>query len=302
MADNKTLTRIPGTLVGHWTSEDRTTGTTVILFPDGAHCGAVLLGTASSTRQMDVFQPTHISNLAHGMCLSGGSAFGLTAADGVMRFLESQQIGFNSGYGKVPSVPTAIIFDLAIATTRPNADSGFLAARCASSQPVEQGRIGVGAGATVSKWHGSRLPGGVGSYACDIKNWSIGALSVVNAVGSVRDPNTSKWIVGNGNDLSPPAHVYGDWKGNTTLVIVTTNAPLNGAQATLVAQMASAGLARTLYPAYTPFDGDGVFAFSTGSGQLIGHNHVAYLGHVAAKMVANSIMNAVHSAESPRKP
>lgn len=302
MSDNDTLTRIPGTLVGHWTSEDRTTGTTVILFPDGAHCGAVFLGAASSTRQMDVFQPTHISNLAHGMCLSGGSAFGLSAADGVMKFLESQQIGFNSGYGKVPSVPTAIIFDLAVANTRPNANSGFLAAHCASSQPVEQGRIGVGAGATVAKWHGSPQPGGVGSYASDIDNWSIGALSVVNTVGSVRDPNTSEWIVGNGDDLSPPTPVHGDWKGNTTLVIVTTNAPLNGAQATLLARMASAGLARTLYPAYTPFDGDGVFVFSTGSGHLCGHNQVAYLGHVAASMVVNSIINAVHSTDSPRRP
>lgn len=295
MSENDTLTRIPGTFVGHWTSRDRTTGTTAILFPEGARCGAMLLGGASGTRQMGVFQPTHISNLAHGMCLSGGSAFGLSAADGVMRFLETQDKGFDSGYGRVPIVPAAIIFDLPTATTRPNAESGYAAASGATRQPVECGRIGAGAGATVAKWYGSRLPGGLGSYACNVETWSIGALVVVNAVGAVRDPETAEWIVGRGDQPSAPASVRDDWHGNTTLVVVTTDAPLDGAQATTLARMASAGLARTLYPAYSPFDGDGVFAFSTGSGTHLRSETVAYLGHVAARMVANAIIRAVCS-------
>ena len=113
--ENFTLTRVPGVLVGHWTDEAKSTGCTVLLFPEGARCGAVQLGSASGTREMGVFDPAHISGKVHGMCLSGGSAFGLAAADGVVEFLESKGIGFDSGYGKVPIVPAAIIFDLATA-------------------------------------------------------------------------------------------------------------------------------------------------------------------------------------------
>jgi L-aminopeptidase/D-esterase-like protein len=288
---NFTLTRVPGVLVGHWTDKAKSTGCTVLLFPDGARCGAVQLGSASGTREMGVFDPGHIAGKVHGMCLSGGSAFGLSTADGVVEFLESKGIGFDSGFGKVPIVPAAIIFDLATAKTRPNAESGRLAAEAASSAPVEQGRVGAGAGATVAKWGGGRLPGGLGSVAQDVGEYVIGALAVVNAVGSIRDPETGKWIAGDGKAHLKPPKIGADWAGNTTLVCVVTNAPFDSVQLTVLARMASAGIARAIYPAFTPFDGDAVFAFSTGNDEAIGMATLAHLSHVAANATTTSILS-----------
>jgi L-aminopeptidase/D-esterase-like protein len=292
-SDNFTLTRVPGVLVGHWTDDAKSTGCTVLLFPDGARCGAVQLGSASGTREMGVFDPAHISGRVHGMCLSGGSAFGLSTADGVVEFLESKGIGFDSGHGKVPIVPAAIIFDLATAKTRPNAKSGRLAAEAASSAPVEQGRVGAGAGATVAKWGGGRLPGGLGSVAQDVGEYVIGALAVVNAVGSIRDPETGKWIVGDGKAHLELPKLNADWAGNTTLVCVVTDAPLDSVQLTVLARMASAGIARAIYPAFTPFDGDGVFAFSTGSDEELSRTTLAHLGSVTTHLLVQSIIQAI---------
>ncbi len=293
--DNFTLTRVSGVLVGHWTDQARSTGCTVLLFPDGARCGAVQLGSASGTREMGVFDPAHISGKVHGMCLSGGSAFGLSTADGVVEFLESKGIGFDSGHGRVPIVPAAIIFDLATAKTRPNAKSGRLAAEAAGSAPVEQGRVGAGAGATVAKWGGGRLPGGLGSVAQDVGEYVIGALAVVNAVGSIRDPETGKWIAGDGKAHLKPPKIGADWAGNTTLVCIVTNAPLDSVQLTVLARMAGAGIARTIYPAFTPFDGDGVFAFSTGNEGEVGTGILAHKGSRAAYLVAQSIMRPLRT-------
>jgi L-aminopeptidase/D-esterase-like protein len=292
-SENWTLTRVPGVLVGHWTDKARSTGCTVLLFPDGARCGAVQLGSASGSRQMGVFDPAHISGKVHGMCLSGGSAFGLSAADGVVEFLESKGIGFDSGYGKVPIVPAAIVFDLATAKTRPNAESGRLASEAASSEPVQQGRVGAGAGATVAKWGGGRLPGGLGSVAQDVGEYVIGALAVVNAIGSVRDPETRKWIAGDGKAHLQPPKIGADWAGNTSLVCVVTNAPLDSVQLTVLARMASAGIARAIYPAFTPFDGDGVFVFSTGSRSGTDRATLAYLGTMCTHLVAEAIVHSV---------
>jgi L-aminopeptidase/D-esterase-like protein len=291
--DNLTLTRVPGVLVGHWTDQAKSTGCTVLLFPDGARCGAVQLGSASGTREMGVFDPAHISGRVHGMCLSGGSAFGLSTADGVVEFLESKGIGFDSGYSKVPIVPAAIIFDLATGKTRPNAKSGRLAAEAASSAPVEQGRVGAGAGATVAKWGGGRLPGGLGSVAQDVGEYVIGALAVVNAVGSIRDPETGKWIAGDGKAHLQPPKIGADWAGNTTLVCIVTNAPLDSVQLTILARMVSAGIARTIYPAFTPFDGDGVFAFSTVDKGEVNRAILARLGTIAGWLVTQAIVHAI---------
>ena len=156
----------------------------------------MILGPASGTRQIGVFDPASLPRDIHGVCFSGGSAFGLRAADGVMAFLVSRGIGFDSGHGYVPIVPTAILFDLAIAQTRPNADSGYAAAASANSDVVPEGRVGAGAGATVAKWTGKRLPGGLGACAADLEGWTVGALAVVNAVGSIKDPESGAWIVG----------------------------------------------------------------------------------------------------------
>ena len=292
-SENWTLTRVPGVLVGHWTDEAKSTGCTVLLFPDGARCGAVQLGSASGTREMGVFDPAHISGKVHGMCLSGGSAFGLSAADGVVEFLESKGIGFDSGFGKVPIVPAAIVFDLATAKTRPNAESGRLAAEAARSCAVQEGRIGVGAGATVAKWGGGRVPGGLGSVAQDVGEYVIGALAVVNAVGSIRDPETGKWIAGDGKAHLQPPKIGADWADNTTLVCVVTNAPLDSVQLTVLARMASAGIARTIYPAFTPFDGDGVFSFCTAREGKANSAMLANLGSVAVGVVAKSVVQAV---------
>jgi L-aminopeptidase/D-esterase-like protein len=294
--DNFTLTRVPGVLVGHWTDQAKSTGCTILLFPDGARCGAVQLGSASGTREMGVFDPAHISGRVHGMCLSGGSAFGLSTADGVVGFLESKGIGFDSGHGKVPIVPAAIIFDLATAKTRPNAESGRLAAEAATSAPVEQGRVGAGAGATVAKWGGGRLPGGLGSVAQDVGEYVIGALAVVNAVGSIRNPETGKWIAGDGKAHLQPPKIGADWAGNTTLVCVVTNAPLDSVQLTVLARMASAGIARTIYPAFTPFDGDGVFVFSTGNDGGTNRAALAHLGSVAVHLVGSCILSAADNS------
>jgi L-aminopeptidase/D-esterase-like protein len=242
---------------------------------------------------MGVFDPAHISGRVHGMCLSGGSAFGLAAADGVVEFLESKGIGFDSGYGKVPIVPAAIIFDLATAKTRPNAESGRLAAEAASAAPVQQGRVGAGAGATVAKWGGGRLPGGLGSVAQDVVDYVIGALAVVNAIGSIRDPETGKWIAGDGKAHLQPPKIGADWAGNTTLVCVVTNAPLDSVQLTVLARMASAGIARTIYPAFTPFDGDGVFAFSTANEGEVSQTTLAHQGSVGAGLVGQAMVRAV---------
>jgi L-aminopeptidase/D-esterase-like protein len=290
--DNFTLTRVPGVLVGHWTDQAKSTGCTVLLFPDGARCGAVQLGSASGTREMGVFDPAHISGRVHGMCLSGGSAFGLSTADGVVEFLESKGIGFDSGHGKVPIVPAAIIFDLATAKTRPNAKSGRLAAEAAGSAPVEQGRVGAGAGATVAKWGGGRLPGGLASVAQDVGEYVIGALAVVNAVGLIRDPETGKWIAGDGKAHLQPPKISADWAGNTTLVCVVTNAPFDSVQLTVLARMAGAGIARTIYPAFTPFDGDGVFAFSTEGQKQADRAVLAHFGCLAAHLAAKAIARA----------
>lgn len=292
-SENWTLTRVPGVLVGHWTDEAKSTGCTVLLFPDGARCGAVQLGSASGTREMEVFDPAHISGKVHGMCLSGGSAFGLAAADGVVEFLESKGIGFDSGHGKVPIVPAAIIFDLATAKIRPNAESGRLAAEAATSDPVQQGRVGAGGGATVAKWGGGRLLGGLGSAAQDVGEYTIGALAVVNAVGSIRNPENGEWIAGDGKAHLQPPKIGADWAGNTTLVCVATNAPLDSAQLTVLARMASAGIARAIYPAFTPFDGDGVFAFSTADEGEASRAVLAHLGSVGGQLTERCVVRTV---------
>lgn len=294
VSDNDTLTRVPNTLVGHWADADQSTGTTVILFPQGARGGAVILGAASSTRQLGVFDPTSLPRDIHAVCFSGGSAFGLAAADGVIAFLAYRGIGFDSGYGRVPIVPTAVLFDLATAKTRPDAQSGRAAAEKAGSDRVLEGRVGAGAGATVAKCTGQRLAGGLGSRAADWGDWTLGTLVVVNAFGSVKDAESGIWIAGGIVPERDYPVLGSDWVSNTTLVAIATDAPLHRGQAATLARMASAGIARTLYPAFTPFDGDVVFACSTTRGPPIQQDSLAQLGNLAARLVAQSIVRAVH--------
>lgn len=289
---NPTITAVPGVLGAHWNDEVVSTGVTVLLFPEGATFAAKFFGGAVSTRQVNPDNP-HVYKTVHGMCFSGNSAFGLSAGDGVQRYLAERELGFESGHGVVPSVPTAVIFDLSMAQSRIDASYGYKAASRASTDPLPNGQIGAGAGATVNKWSGERLRGGVASIAMPYKDWQVGVLAVVNAVGAIRNPETGEWVKGEFSFGHTQNEVQGDWKGNTTLIAVATNAPFNSNQLALISGMASAGMARTIYPAYTPFDGDLVFSFSTQKGGSLSNEDVAAVGAIAAMLCEKAIVRAV---------
>ncbi len=284
------ITSVPGVLAGHFTHDSGTTGTTVLLFPHGARGGMAQPGSAVGSRELGALQAGHLAGRVHGFCLSGGSAFGLAAADGVMEVLESRGVGFDSGVARVPIVPAAILFDLHTAVVRPDASFGRRAALAASTEPLAEGRVGAGAGARVAKAAGEPVPGGVGTWAVRVGPFTVGAVVCLNAVGSIKDPATGEWIAG-----GEPQEVQavGDWRGQTTLVAVATDAPLDQGRAGVLARMASAGLARTIYPAFTPFDGDIVFAASTGEGELVDAVVLAGLGHAAAVCVELGVVRAV---------
>lgn len=284
------ITAVRGVLAGHWTADSGTTGVTALLFPDGARGGVHVPGSATGTRELGPLDPSHLAGDIHGICLAGGSAFGLAAADGVMEALAARGIGFDSGHGRVPIVPAAILFDLHSGTIRPDRASGRLAADAASAESLAMGRVGAGAGARVGLASGSPAPGGVGSADEAVDAWTVGAVVAVNAVGSVWDG--TRWVAG-GPAVGHALLSAGDWRGQTTLVAVATDAPLDRARCTVLARMASAGVARAIYPAFTPFDGDIVFAASTGTGNPPDALGLMRLGDAAARAVARAIVAAV---------
>lgn len=289
--ENNTLTAVPGVEAGHWTHPSGTTGTTAILFPEGAVGGVVVPGSAPGSRELGVLAPHHLADRVHGFCLSGGSAFGLAAADGVVAVLRERGIGFPVGAHCIPLVPAAILFDLPVAAVQPDAASGRAAARAASTAPLARGRVGAGAGARVGKAAGRTVPGGFGTAARDWGQHRVGAGVAVNAYGSVRDPETGRWLAG-----GPFAAGAAELGGNTTLAVVATDAPLTKAQCQVVAQMATAGLARTLVPAFTPVDGDTVFVASTGQGPPLEPLALGALGHAAAEVLAAAVLDSVRRA------
>lgn len=289
---NDTLTRIPGVLVGHATDDAGRTGVTAMLFPGGAVAAANVPGSATGTREMGVLDPSHLAERVHGFCFAGGSAFGLAAADGVMDVLLERGVGFDSTYGLVPLVPAAILFDLHTATRRPDRALGRAAAAAASDAPVPEGRVGAARGALAALATGAPEPGGVGSFAIDAGGHAVGALVAVNAVGSVWDPQAARWVCG-GVEGEQPLLSAGSWRGQTTLVAVVTDAPVDRAQCAVIARMAAAGIARTLYPAFTPFDGDVVFAASTATASGADALTVARIGDAAARCVERAIVRAV---------
>lgn len=302
------LTDVPGVTVGHFTDTRRPTGCTVVLTEDGATCGADVRGGAPGTRETPLLDPVNMVPLVHGLVLSGGSAFGLDTAGGVMRWLEERGRGFAVGSSRVPIVPAAILFDLGVGAgrIRPDADAGYAAARVASSGPVAEGSVGVGAGATVGKLWGLEhaMKGGLGTASIRHANGLVvAALVVVNAVGDVVDPTDGRLVAGarspDGRFLrgSMRALVGGEvppslQATNTTLGIVATNATLTKAQATRVAVMAHDGLARAIQPVHTPWDGDTVFALATArmaASELL-------VGALAAEVMARAILRAVRLA------
>ncbi len=297
---NQTLTAIDGITVGHATDLTARTGCTVILCPAGATAGVDVRGAAPGTRETEALRPGRLVQKAHAVLLTGGSAFGLDAAGGVVQYLEEQNVGFPAGSVRVPIVPAAVIFDLGIgdANVRPDRETGYQACLNATDAPVEMGTIGAGTGATVGKAPGvTSSPGGVGSACLRLDSGLIvAAIVVVNALGNVVHPRTGEILAGGKEDdnfvditerLLDADLVHGT---NTTIGVVATNATLSPAEVHRVAEMAHDGMARAIRPAHTMFDGDTLFALTTGSHTRSGVNTV---GILAAEVVAEAIVNAV---------
>lgn len=288
------LRDVPGLHVGHWTDAESATGCTVVLAGDGAVAGVDVRGSAPGTRETDLLQPTALVERVHAVCLAGGSAFGLAAADGVMRWLAERGIGFETGIVPVPIVPAAILFDLGLGRpTWPGPDQGFAACEAAvrSDEPVE-GRVGAGAGATVGKLSGpaSAVPGGVGTAGRLLEDGTVvAALAVTNGLGNV--------VARDGRLLAgSPARETGSaappW-GNTTLAVIGTDAPLDRAQCRHLAMLGHDALALSIRPVHTLFDGDVVFALATGSGDRLPPQRLLALGIAAVESLRDAIERSV---------
>ena len=305
------LTAVAGVEVGHHTLAARPTGCTVVLVEAGAVAGVDVRGGAPGTRETDLLDPAKTVQRVHAVVLAGGSAFGLDAAGGVVRYLSERGVGYDAGVARVPIVPAAILFDLGVGdpAIRPGADCGYRAAAAAGAGPVAEGNVGAGAGATVGKLAGPgrAMKGGVGSAAVATPGGLVvAALAAVNAVGDVVDPATGRVVAGvrtaDGERLADArtllragGGVGGGRRENTTLGVVATNAALSQAQATTVARMAHDGLARAIVPSHTPSDGDAIFALATGRrGEPA---RVGTVGALAAEVMAEAVLRAVRAAD-----
>jgi L-aminopeptidase/D-esterase-like protein len=305
------LTAISGFRVGHGTDENGCTGCTVILCPAGTVGGVDIRGSAAGTREMDALSPMHIVPHLHAVLLAGGSAFGLEAAGGVMRYLEERGIGFDVQVTHVPIVPAAILFDLRLGDhrARPDAPMAYQACQRAVSGPIEEGSVGAGTGATVGKLFGisQATKSGLGTALVESSaGLKVAALVAVNAFGDVRDPVTGSVLAG--ARTAPESHEFADTcaamrrgispRGyrpeDTTLAVVATNARLSKAQATKMAQVAQHGLVRTISPVHTTLDGDLVIALATGEVEAEPNG----VGIMAAEAVAGAVIRAVKAATS----
>ncbi|GEN45566.1 P1 family peptidase [Alkalibacillus haloalkaliphilus] len=300
-----TITNVPGVKVGHKQNELARTGCTVILTEDGATCGVDVRGSAPGTRETDLLDPVNLVEQVHAISLAGGSAYGLDAASGVMQFLEEKGVGMDVGVAKVPIVPSAILFDLAVgdANVRPDQQMGYEAAKVASHSPVKQGAFGAGCGATVGKVAGfeAASKGGLGSASVELDNGLVvGAIVAVNAVGDVCDSVTGEILAGARNletgeflnsaqMMRKQAEVDGIAGTNTTIGAVAVNAKLTKAEAKKIAQMTQNALGRTISPAHTMYDGDTIFALATGKE----HASVDLIGQLATEVMEEAIQNAV---------
>lgn len=300
------LCDVPGVRVGHATDTEGLTGCTVVLFDRPVVGGVDVRGSSPGTRETDLLDPVAKVEEVHAFLLTGGSAFGLAAADGVMRYLEEQDVGHDTSIARVPLVPSAVIFDLAIGSpqTRPDSQMGYAAASSAVPGDFEQGNAGAGTGATVGKILGIEraMKSGVGSVSIERDGLVVGALAAVNPVGDVRDaggrivagPHLEDGSLGDSVGLLAEAAGRVRRGENTTLAVVVTNARLTKAGVSKVALMAQDGLARTIHPAHTTFDGDTVFAAATGEVKA----PLDLIGAYAAQAVQNSIISAARSARS----
>ena len=308
---NPTLTAVDGIRVGHYTLAERPTGCTVILADGGAVGGVSQRGGAPGTRETDLLHPLNTVETVNAVVLAGGSAFGLDAASGVVRWLDEHDIGYDTRIAKVPSVPAAILFDLPVGGNpkiRPTADCGYRAAASASTDPVGEGSLGAGAGATIGKLRGAAgaVKSGLGSAALRMPNGLVvAAIVAVNAIGDIVDPATGRIVAGvrgdDGSFLDARRLLRSGQLAerprageNTTIGLVATNARLTKAMANRMALMADDGLARAIVPSHTPGDGDTVFALATG--RWTGEAEMTLIGALAAEALADAVVRAATQA------
>ena len=301
------ITDVPGIEVGHAQDNKGGTGCTVVISREGAVGGVDVRGSAPGTRETDLLRPTNLVQHIHAVVLSGGSAFGLAAANGVMRYLEEQGIGYDTGVAKVPIVAGAVIFDLAYGDSqaRPDENMGYQACKNAGSGMVAQGSTGAGTGATVGKVLGmkSSMKGGIGTSSIRLPGGIVvGAIVVVNSLGDVVEPDTGRILAG---ARDPGTGRFIDTRrflmengglndavtGNTTIGVIATNARLNKEQANKIASMAHDGLALAIRPVHTMLDGDTLFTLATGKIEA----DVNVIGTAAVEAVARAVVNAVMS-------
>ena len=304
------ITAVPGTRVGHATDTLGLTGCTVVLCEKGAVGGVDQQGGAPGTRETDLLRPLHLVQKVHAVLLAGGSAFGLAAADGVMRYLEERGVGFDARVARVPIVPAAILFDLDLGDpqARPDAAMGYAACQAAADGPVAEGNVGAGTGATAGKILGPKraMKSGLGTAAVSLDGGLVvGALVAVNPFGDVVDPATGEILAGarklRSDEPADTLAVMRSFVGkavlwfaaSTVIGVVATNGQLTKEETNKVAQMAQDGIARTIRPAHTLFDGDALFALSTGKKRA----DVNLVGGYAAEMVAQAVVQAVRAAE-----
>ena len=308
------ITDVPGLKVGHCTLTERPTGCTVMLCEAGATAGVDVRGSAPGTRETDLLSPINEVQTVNAILLSGGSAYGLDAASGVMRWLEEHNTGYKIGkLGVVPIVPAAILMDLGVGNfkIRPNADSGYKACVAANSGPVAEGCVGAGAGATIGKMFGSgfSMKSGLGtaSHKSPGTDIVVGAIVAVNAVGDVVNPQTGKVVAGARSEdgkgyRDSIAAMMGGYQvvvqpaANTTIGVVATNAKFAKTQMTKIAQMSHDGYARAINPVHTMGDGDTIFAMSTGASNT--QADLSAIGAIAATVMARAIVRAAMQATS----
>ncbi len=305
------ITDVAGIEVGHTTDREHGSGCTVVLCRDGAVGGVDVRGSAPGTRETDLLRPTNHVSEVHAVVLSGGSAFGLDSASGVVRYLAECDIGYRAGSVTVPIVPAAILFDIGIAKhgVHPKADDGYAACLNASDGVVDEGSVGAGTGATVAKTQGldRAIKGGIGTAGVDLGNGiTVGAIMAVNAVGGVYDPDTGDLVAGPRSDdggMDDPMETLlsGDnpatpppFGSNTTIGVVATNATLTKEEANKLASIAHDGLALAVRPAHTMWDGDTIFAIATGTEP--GKADMLRLGAAAVMCVGRAIARGVRCA------
>ena len=306
----KGLTDIPGIRVGHISDYQAVTGCTAILVDGGAVAGIDLRGSATGSSEADVLNPLHITPLVHGLCLAGGSAFGLEAASGVRNYLASKGVGFKFGNATVPIVPGSILFDLGIgkADVRPTREMGQAAAAAATTETVSEGNVGAGTGCTVGKLKGMRqaMKAGIGSFTVKLnEKVLVSALVAVNAFGDVIDSSNGKIVAGartapdSKDFINITAALLSGARratpgGNTTLAVVATNAKLTKPEATKLAQFAQQGIVRNISPVHTVVDGDTAYALSVGTETA----DFVSLGVAAAEAVSQAILRSVRTART----